>query len=79
MAMGGPRIWWVVCLSLILRFLAIPDSQNPFLSRFPDPGCGVSVGCIDFSLMPESRVAGKAARGKGEKRKREKGELRKGQ
>ena len=77
MAMGGPRIWWVVCLSLMLWLLAMcPQLTKSFLSLYPDPQEGVSVGCIDFSLMHESGVPGKAARRKRKGKKRGKGELR---
>ena len=52
-----------------------PDSKS-FLSLFPDPHDGVAVGCIDFSLIPESRVVEKVARGEGKGNKRGKGESR---
>ena len=43
---------------------------------FLDPREGVSVGCIDFSLMPESRIAETAPRVKGKGKKRGRGGLR---
>ena len=44
-------------LSLMLRLLAMCSLLTKsflFLPRLPDPQAGISVGCIDFSLMPES-------------------------
>jgi hypothetical protein len=46
-------IWWVFCLSDVMIAHGVFPSHQNHLSRLPDPRWGVSVGCIDFSLMPE--------------------------
>jgi hypothetical protein len=74
MAMEEPRLWWVVYLfsDVVIAGDVSPAHKIIFLFCFPDPQEGISVGCIDFSLMPESGVAGKVARRKGKERNEEK-------
>jgi hypothetical protein len=56
----------------------VSPTHKIILSLFPDPQDweGIAVGCIDFSLMPESCAAGKPVREKGKGKKRGKGGLR---
>jgi hypothetical protein len=51
--MAMASIWWVVCLSGVVIARDVFPSHKNDLSWLPDPRWGISVGCIDFSLMPE--------------------------
>jgi hypothetical protein len=46
---------WTLDLVGITSERAMPRcSDSTHLSLLPDPQDGISVGCIDFSLLPES-------------------------